>query len=245
VMTSSVSSNRWLLAILLVLPLLFARPRSGHADVGHDFRQHYEAALRLYDHGQFEGAIKEFQAAYTLKQLPRLLLNIGQTHRKLGHARDALGFYEFYLRVEPNPKPEIKAELTTYIAQTRALLDAAERMRAQQEPPEPPPQNEPPLARRTPDGSAVIPTPFVLIPPPPTPAERLAVAVTPAAQPQLRTPMPTPNMDQAGGRPVYKKWWFWTLIGIGVAGAATGIALGVRAATASSDPANIEIRNVF
>ena len=39
-------------------------------------------------------------------------------------------------------------------------------------------------------------------------------------------------------------WWFWTLIGVGVAAAATGIALGVRA-SASSDPANIEIRNVF
>ncbi len=40
------------------------------------------------------------------------------------------------------------------------------------------------------------------------------------------------------------KWWFWTLIGVGTAAAATGIALGVRAAT-NSDPSNIEIRNVF
>jgi hypothetical protein len=218
-----------------------ASPRS-HADSKGEFRAHYEAALRLYDRGQYEGAIKEFQAAYALKQLPRLLLNIGQAHRKLGHARDALGFYEFYLRVEPNPKPEIKAELTTYITQTRALLDVAERMRAQQDGAEPPPQNEPPLPQRPPAGadSTVAAAPVVLAPPAPAPAVRLAVVTT--SDPLPQTPL---TVDQGLSRPVYKKWWFWTLIGVGVAGAATGIALGVRAATASSDPTNIEIRNVF
>ena len=48
-------------------------------------------------------AIEAFQRAYDLRQLPRLLLNIGQAHRKLGHAREALESYRLYLRAEPSP----------------------------------------------------------------------------------------------------------------------------------------------
>ena len=253
-MTSFASSSRWLRLAVLVGALLAAVARPSHADPAREFRQHYEAALRLYDGGQFEGAIKEFQAAYALKQLPRLLLNIGQAHRKLGHARDALGFYEFYLRVEPNPKPEIKAELTTYIAQTRMLLDAAERMRAEQKG-EPAPGTEPAPGAVSPSSGGLIP------PSPPAPATSPASGATAAssATPAPAAPTATPDTrlqvssapdlahrtpDSAASRPVYKKWWFWTLIGVGVAATATGIALGVRA-SASSDPSNIEIRNVF
>lgn len=252
-MTSFASSSRWLRLAVLVGALLAAAARPSHADPAREFRQHYEAALRLYDGGQFEGAIKEFQAAYALKQLPRLLLNIGQAHRKLGHARDALGFYEFYLRVEPNPKPEIKAELTTYIAQTRMLLEAAERMRADQkgdpsatEPTPgpaspssggPSPAGQPAAAGVGGIGATPAPAPAAT---PATPAavdSRLAVSSAPAVEHR--------TSDSAAARPIYKKWWFWTLIGVGVAATATGIALGVRASTASSDPSNIEIRNVF
>lgn len=255
-MTSFVSSSRWLLVVVLLGSLLTAGARVGRADTAREFRQHYESALRLYDGGQFEGAIKEFQAAYALKQLPRLLLNIGQAHRKLGHARDALGFYEFYLRVEPNPKPEIKAELTTYITQTRALLDAAERMRAEQGGAEPAPAGQTPIPPApgstaakppAPDATAAAPTgsasektataaPTPAAQTPPAPGARLT-----ASAPQVADARP---VDSSARRPVYKKWWFWTLIGVGVAATATGIALGVRSA-ASSDPSNIEIRNVF
>lgn len=245
-MTSCVSSSRWLLVLVLLGSLLMIRPGVVAADSTREFRQHYESALRLYDGGQFEGAIKEFQAAYALKQLPRLLLNIGQAHRKLGHARDALGFYEFYLRVEPNPKPEIKAELTTYITQTRALLDAAERMRAEQGGTEPAPAGTLPPLTPSPDASA---KPAAA--PAGSPGATTAAATTPST-PDVRltaAPVPAPAgtapvSDSSARRPVYKKWWFWTLIGVGTAAAATGIALGVRAAT-NSDPSNIEIRNVF
>ena len=252
-MTSFASSSRWLRLAVLVGALLAAVAHPSHADSAREFRQHYEAALRFYDAGQFEGAIKEFQAAYALKQLPRLLLNIGQAHRKLGHARDALGFYEFYLRVEPNPKPEIRAELTTYIAQTRMLLDAAERMRAEQkgEPaagPEqtpgpggpssggPSPPGQPATASPAGIGATGATTATTAPATPTAPDTRLQVSSAPALEHR-----PT---DSTAARPVYKKWWFWTLIGVGVAATATGIALGVRA-SASADPSNIEIRNVF
>ena len=33
--------------------------------------------------------------------------------------------------------------------------------------------------------------------------------------------------EQRNGRPLYKQWWLWTLVGVGVAGIATGVALGI------------------
>lgn len=88
--------------------------------------QHYKRALKHYESKDYPSAIREFQAAYRVRQLPRILLNIGQVYRKLGMASTALKFYEHYLRVDPNPKAEIRAEVDRYIAQTRAMLDPPE-----------------------------------------------------------------------------------------------------------------------
>lgn len=85
--------------------------------------QHYKRAIAFYENKDYPRAIREFQAAYKVRQLPRILLNIGQVYRKLGMASTALKFYEHYLRVDPQPKPEIKSEVDRYIAQTRAMLD--------------------------------------------------------------------------------------------------------------------------
>lgn len=84
---------------------------------------HYKRAITFYENKDYPRAIREFQAAYKVRQLPRILLNIGQVYRKLGMASTALKFYEHYLRVDPQPKPEIKTEVDRYIAQTRAMLD--------------------------------------------------------------------------------------------------------------------------
>lgn len=105
--------------------------QNAYADKATDFRKHYDRAISYYEKGAYESALIEYQMAYAIKQLPKLLLNIGQLHRKLGHAKDALGYYELYLRVEPNPEPQLKAELDRYIQQTRAMLDAAERVRGE------------------------------------------------------------------------------------------------------------------
>lgn len=111
-----------LLQVLATLPVETLGVGSGvaWADLAD---QHYKRALAYYEGKDYPRAIREFQAAYKVRQLPRILLNIGQVYRKLGMASTALKFYEHYLRVEPQPKPEIKAEVDRYIAQTRAMLD--------------------------------------------------------------------------------------------------------------------------
>lgn len=254
-MTRFASSSSPTLALLLLLVLVV--PQAGRADISDQFLERYQSAVRLYESSEYEGSIKEFQMAYTLKQLPRLLLNIGQAHRKLGHAKDALSFYEFYLRVEPNPKPEIKAELELYIRQTRDLLAAAEQMKAQQ-------GAEERLAEQ--DSSSGVQAPV------------LASMHLPASQIQLQseTALTNPQSISSGSRgpakaatgveqndllldaahvtvskrdqkyssKIYKKWWFWTILGVATASAVAGV-VGATWPSVTSDPSGIPIQKTF
>lgn len=70
------------------------------------------------------------------------------------------------------------------------------------------------------------------------------VTEQPSAQPQARSTPPSSSIPQsslAAGpsssvetRPIYKRWWFWTALGLGAAGAATAITLGVVLGSGSS-----------
>ena len=218
-------------AVLLNALLYLIQPQEARAS---EFREHYEHGVKLYEAGDFESSIKEFQAAYTIKQLPKLLLNIGQAHRKLGHARDALGFYEFYLRVEPDPKPEIKVELERYIVQTKAMLAAAEKMKAQQSAVEPESAADR-LAdkdkdKNSPAGAASVTDK--------TTGSAPAEPSTAAASAVPNSDLVTPARDE---KPVTKKKWFWGVIGgsaaVVTAAVVVGAVLGTRdSSTGSSLP---------
>jgi tetratricopeptide (TPR) repeat protein len=90
-----------LCAATLVPPALAEKPGApaGEQDA---FQLHYQAALALYKKDQLEQALAEFKAAYELDALPRLLFNIGQLHKKLGHTKQAVDAYELYLRTDPD-----------------------------------------------------------------------------------------------------------------------------------------------
>lgn len=79
--------------------------------------------MTFYQQKEYEDSAKELLRAYELKQLPRVLLNLGTVYRKMGKAKEALAFYERYLKAEPNPPPKIKKDLDEFMEQTRALVD--------------------------------------------------------------------------------------------------------------------------
>lgn len=112
----------WVWTALLLLVAL--RVHAAHAaSADEEFQKHYRAAIDLFLSERYTDALKEFQAAYEMRQLPRLLINIGTVQRKLGHAREAIEAYQSYLRIEPNPEPEVQAKLKQCLEQARALLD--------------------------------------------------------------------------------------------------------------------------
>src|SRR5262245_33909403 len=56
------------------------------------FQQHCTRAISLCESKDYEASARAFQATYALKQLPRLILNLGQVYRKMGRAKEALGY---------------------------------------------------------------------------------------------------------------------------------------------------------
>ena len=266
----------WRLMVLLALLALLAHSElaPAWADENEDFRRHYEQAIGLYDRGKYEESIAAFQKAYALRQLPRLLLNLGQLHRKLGRAREALGYYELYLRVEPNPEPKLKVELDRYIQQTRAMLEAAQRIQTESEiarqqaaqerrldatsPPLRPGRDEP-AGNITPDvpsspagaapasGNGSRPEDKGVTRDVAATSDPPEGAVIPPAQARHETNPPTPGASKPSEQhaALHKQWWLWTLVGIGVAGIGVGVTAGVLASQTAAPSSPLGTVRVF
>lgn len=67
-------------------------------------------------------ALHELEAAFAMRQPPRLLYGLATVHRKLGHAAEALGYYQRYPVAEANPDPAVVAEVQGAIAQLKPLV---------------------------------------------------------------------------------------------------------------------------
>lgn len=181
----------WLSSLLLFFSLICLDQRSAFAN---DFDAHYRRGMSLYERKDYDGAAAELLQAYELRQLPRVILNLGTIYRKMGKAREALSFYERYLKAEPNPPPKIKKDVDVFIVETRALVEA--------------PELKEEIERRKEPGPAGW--------------NRDTGEMEPWLSAQLK--------QEAQNRPVYKKAWFWGLIGgIIAAGIITGVTVGVVA----------------
>ena len=160
-------------------------------------RTAYQKALALYDEGRYEEALAGFQGAYSRRQMPWLLLNIGRTVQRLGRPKEAISYYERYKKADPNIDPETERRVNKYIEQAQALLETT--------------PAQPDLTVTNPQPTTTPPT-------------------SPVAQPlDLTPPKPKPE-DVPPPVPVYKKWWFWTIIGGVVVAGAVGTAVGVSLA---------------
>ena len=180
-MTSRLSNS--LLVLFFLVGWLGLSERAASAD---DFSDHYNRGMKLYEDKSYDEAVTELQKAYEIRQLPRLLLNIGTVFRKMGKAREALSYYELYLKAEPNPPRKIRKELDEFIPATRALL-------------------EKPSGK---DGQGTAST-----------------GTTSPADPPPKAPEPASTEP-----PLYKRPWFWGVVG-GAVGAVliAGIVGGVVA----------------
>ena len=175
-------------------------------------RTAYQKALALYDEGRYEEALAGFQGAYARRQMPWLLLNIGRTVQRLGRPKEAIGYYERYKKADPNIDPETERRVNKYIEQAQALLEQT------------PTQPDMPVQQPNPTATPINPTLPSPQPPSPQPLNLTPPTPTPVDTPQVATP-------------IYKKWWFWTIIGVVVAGGAVGAAVGVTQANKQPQPA--------
>jgi hypothetical protein len=195
---------------ILVLAATVARGDDG-------FKDHYEAGLGRYSSEDYDGAIKEFQAAYAIKARPRLLFNIGQAYRNLGNAREALHYYLLYQALESNPKPGLKAELDGYIVQMKAIVAQAERAQRAEE------RDLSPAAA----GQPATPLPAsASLPAPSTNAAAAANAAPGDATGASALPTSAPATSEAPRRK--SRAWIWGVVaGAGAVVIVTGLAVGL------------------
>ena len=160
-------------------------------------------ATRLYKQGAYEEAAKLF--AQLSVDYPDMIIferNAGACFYYLHRPEPALSNLHNYLNHNPTIEPDDKAVVDRWIAEMEKLQ--AEKAAASVAPAAPPPALVP-VPAPAPAPEAAAPAPVAPIP-------------TPGALDVAAQPAPEPVSEAS---PFYKTWWFWTGVGVVVAGAAT------------------------
>ena len=230
---SSLSSVTAIVVMLAALPSLAraADGPAGSADV--EAHHHFDEGTKLFNLGEFVGAIVEYKAAYKARPDPVFLYNIAQAYRQSNDLAQAVFFYCSYLRTAP--RAENRQEVEERVRKLDIEL-AAQKAAA----------NAPPNAAVAPGGKPVTaPEPPQPVTPPPasvesTPPPSSTTAPsnsepTVAASPALVAEAPPPRHTS-----IAKKWWLWTAVGVVVVGVGVGVGLGLTlgGGHASSPPSS-------
>lgn len=148
---------------------------------------------------RYQRALRGFEQAYELVELPALRYNIGQCHLLLGHYDDAIVSFERFLEEAPK---------TPYAADVRKLIAEAEREIEKRRPRTSPTV---PIVEDEPAVAVLEDPPPSIAPPPPAPPPPAIVA----------TPEPPVVEDDDG----FPTWAIWAIVGgVAVAGGAVAIA---------------------
>ena len=135
---------------LAVSLLLLCATRAEAAD---DFAKRVTKAQTCYERKLYDCAINELEAAYLIKPMPALLLNIAHAYLDYGRPRDAIVYYDRYMAEEKNLAPEARADVEKFKRQAEEKLGIAA------PPPEKPPEKPPEVAPPPPPPPPVAPQP--------------------------------------------------------------------------------------
>lgn len=130
-------------------------------------KEHYNKAVKNYREELYDEALTEFQAAYQSRAMSVLLVNIGRTLQKLGRPKEAISYYERFLRAEAKLDPETQKRVSEYITQARALVGPE---------PEKPEDKRPNGDGDGDKGKPVVTAPVTPPPAPPPPGRNLLIA---------------------------------------------------------------------
>ncbi len=187
---------------LRILGAALAAP--ARADDKHAAKTAAKQATTDYKLGDFKAALGGYSEAYRLFPAPGLLFNIAQCHKNLKNHEQAIHFYEGYLR--ELPKAKNRSDVEALLAETRRELDAqraAEEQRRQEE------QARAEAEKQRAEAEKQR-------------AETERIAAERKLQQQLEQQRAAEDARRRdAGAPIYKKWWFWTAVGV-VAVAAGG-----------------------
>lgn len=199
-------------------------------------RARFEHGTELFDEGNLDGALVEFEASFALRPVPVVLFNIAQTHKLLFRYQDAIEAYRRYLSLGGDTIPADR------VAEVRTTIERLERSMGTLVV-----ECAPAGARVSVDGRPVGTAPLGALPfaagarrvevavDGRLPAvrdvelsagtvERLCLRPGPAtAAVDARAGDGTGSTARQGGGSILGRWWFWTaavvVVAAGVAGA--------------------------
>lgn len=187
-------------------------------------RQEFGAGREAYDRGAFAEALLHFERAHQLSPRPELLYNIGRAAESDGQWTRAISAYSSYL--EAFPRSENEAFVEARLAKMRELELLSRNASAGAEPAQastPPVRHEP-----------VHIEPVHIEPVEHEPAAAESTTLLPAA-------MPPETRDDLRSKPVWKRAWFWSVVGVVVAGGATAAVLATRPDARDPAAANVHV----
>ncbi len=171
-------------------------------------KEHLQRAQKFFKDQEFVQAAQELQQAYSADPRPLYLFNIGQAYRRALMPKEALAYYERFLGEDP--KNALRGETEGYCNDMRTLIAEQERGA----------QVKDALSqeqRRSEEQE-----------------QALRAEKERAERTQLALQAERERAERERRRPIYKKGWFWGVIGVAVAATTAGIA--VAAAPRPSDP---------
>ena len=148
-------------------------------------KEHYTRGTSFYDLGKYDDAIREFEAAYQLKNDPAFLYNLAQSYRQAGNHERAVHFYKTYLRYVPNAKN--RADIEDKIKTEEQLIAKG-------------PGTTSPATTTPPPTTPTPPPPGSTTTTPPLGGDQPTVAVPPPATPPPST-FPNPYAPPAATSP--------------------------------------------
>lgn len=101
-------------------------PTTKNQDSSALFNQLNKEGTELYQQGNYEACIEKFQTAFSINPDSLLLYNLGQAHRKLKQEREALNYYQFYLRTAGDITPDLRSKVEGYVRELRQSIDDKE-----------------------------------------------------------------------------------------------------------------------
>ena len=192
-------------------------------------KRHFDSASAFYDAHDYVRALREFQEARIAKPLPALDFNIARCLDRLERYEEAIAAYKRFGIATPNAS-EV-GEARERIEVLRARLEAKRQLDAGSAPNSLPP---PPLPS---SASPSVESPVT--------EKGAAPVLSPVARmvqlpPEQVVEESAPPRNTGGtAKPIYRRWWFWTVIGgVVVAGAAVGLAVGLAGSQGSTPACN-------
>ena len=140
-----------LVAVLLVtVPAVAAAQTEPEKELA---QKRYKVGEQLYDIGQYEKALVEFEEAYRLYPLPAMLYNIARSHEVLGNLDKAISNYKLFLEKLPDSphSPTVKGRVKSLEARlARRKKAEQDKAAAAKETPKPLPPAKPEVKEEKP-----------------------------------------------------------------------------------------------